>query len=169
MNALVNGDFFDGSPEYIVIWLLLGILFGLPLYFAQNKSRKNNEGDEKLTRSRETESPEVSYQSETTIECSNLKCKALNPSGSKFCWNCGASLDLVIIGNQLDSSLKKLNNDKQSTMRMLDDIDKSLVQGNISESMYKDLKSKYEKRIKQIEKEILETKKNFEALEKERL
>ena len=69
----------------------------------------------------------------------------------------------------LNSALKKLNSDKESTLRMLDDIDKSLVQGNVSESMYKDLKAKYELRIKQMEKEIFETKNNLEALEKERL
>jgi hypothetical protein len=52
---------------------------------------------------------------------------------------------------------------------MLDEIDKSFVQGNVSESMYKDLKAKYELRIKQMEKEMFETKNNLEALEKERL
>ena len=180
MNALVNGNFFDGSSESIIIWLLLGILFGLPLYFfGQNKSNKTDEKDDTPSRKRSRKHEifhEVSQNingrnesPETIIECPNLDCKALNPPGSKTCWDCDASLELVITGNQLNSSLKELNSEKESTLRMLDEIDKSLVQGNVSESMYKDLKAKYELRIEQMEKEILETKKNLEALEKERL
>jgi hypothetical protein len=182
MNALFNGNFFDGSPENIIIWLLLGILFGLPLYFfsffGQNKSRETNEEKRALEQnfstreydeSREMDSFEVAYQRKTIIDCSNPKCKALNPAGSKTCWSCDASLDDVITGNKLDSSLKKLNNEKESTLKILDDIDKSLVQGNVSESMYKDLKAKYELRLKQIEQEILKTTKDLETLQQSKL
>ena len=45
MNALFDGNFFDGSPEHIFIWMIVGILLGIPLFYGRNKSHEINEGD----------------------------------------------------------------------------------------------------------------------------
>lgn len=95
------------------------------------------------------------------------ECMENTPTDSKFCVHCGGNIisDKPIRTSYYDD-LERLSLEKRQTIQMLDDIDKSLIQGNINELMYKEMKNKYDIKLKKLEQEHLKTIKDIETKQK---
>ena len=69
---------------------------------------------------------------------------------------------------RLTTKLKQLHAEKEETVKTLDKIDNSLLQGSIQEATFNALKQKYDSRLIQIEQQIFETETEIETRKRAR-
>lgn len=82
-----------------------------------------------------------------------IRCgRELSPE-AKFCDSCGASQPAPIHAETI-SEENDLTAQREKITKLLEKLDETLVNGEISETGYKELKSKYSKKLKQVERSI---------------